>query len=207
MDNERYFRMTVIGVVEEINYESGDIIFNNDGELLNIIMLKSDIINCNIKQEIKVHIVIDNEWKLIFGYLSKAVRDFLAQFDCGIGLGKKGAGRLYDYCISKGMSMKDICFEVSAGNYDLFTKAPGIGIKTSRRIVETLKDVIVYQEEVDMDCENEHILSAMETLKSLGFNQSNIKEAINEINVADGMSSMDIVYSDRLEHTARCISA
>ena len=192
MDNERYFRMTVIGVVEEINYESGEINFNNDGELLNIVMLKSDIANFNIKQEIKVHIVI-NEFNVIFGYLSKAVRDFLAQFDCVNGVSTRAAGRIYDYCVSKGMSMKDLCFEVSAGNYDLFTNAPGIGMKSSRRIVEALKDTIVYQEDVDMSCENEQVLSAVETLKSLGFNQTNIKEVIKGIDVVDGMSSMDIV--------------
>lgn len=199
MDKQGYFRLVITGLVKDINYEKNVIRLDNDGEEVNICILSNREINSiRVGEEIKVYIKIRavSEEMNVLGYLSKEVRDFVAQFECVNGVGAKGAMSIYETLISRGMSMKDICFEISVGNSEIFRDIDGIGSKTVQRILATLKDNIISTEGIsDTVSDNPQLVEVVETLKSLGFVQSDINSAIGQLDITSEMQVMDIVQA------------
>ena len=191
-------KLVINGLVENIDVEKKTIRLNNEGEVIDIeISLEDDIkkIVCGeeLKLYIKLRMNLDNDI-FVEGYLEKSKMDFLAQFDCVPGVGPKCISAIYETLTEKGMSMNDICFEISVGNYSVLDGVPGVGEKVAHRIIDTLKDTITVGEiSSNLVSDNKQIGGAVDTLKSLGFVQSDIDTAIGKLNIRPGMQSMDIV--------------
>lgn len=204
MDKQGYLRLVITGVVEDINLEEKIIRLNNEEEVVDVKMiLENDIKQMVCGQAIKLYIKIradipDDDLE-IQGYLDKSERDFIAQFELhedGFGVGPKGAASIYETLTAKGMSMKDICFEVSIGNYSVLEGVPGVGAKTAHKIINTLKDVITVGENSSILVnDNGQISEAVDTLKTLGFVQSDIDNVLSQINVNTEMQAIDIVQA------------
>lgn len=200
MDKKNYLSLVITGIVEEINFEKETVRFNNEDDIVDIrILLKNDIKKIICGQTIKLYIKfqVDSDDNIeVHGFLDKSERDFIAQFDSVNGIGPKGAASIYETLTAKGMSMRDICFEISIGNYRVLTEAPGIGPKAAQKLIDELKNVITVDENSSiLVSDNIQMREAVDTLKSLGFVQSDIDNVLCQIDINAEMQTMDIVQA------------
>lgn len=188
-------KLTISGNVKQI--EDNIVTIDTDGELNQVIFYSfQDIKSIKVGQNIKFYAEINadcNDEVRIFGYLSKIVRLFVAQFESVPGVGRKTSMLIYDTLTEQGMSMNDICFEISAGNVTLLSTIPGIGSKAAQRIIDSLQNSIIAFSDSETKENSKLFDEAKEILLSLGFLQTDIDSAISKLEINREGSAMEIV--------------
>ena len=198
---EDRFVLMISGVV--LDMDKTAIKIDNFGNIINVRMIfRSDLDKVQIGQEIKIYIEL-NEFSVSsntvkwYGFFDKNVRNFISQFEGVSGIGRMGAASIYESLLVNGMSMKDICDEISVGNVELFCKVPGIGEKSAQRIVNSLKNTITYPEtyeiNTDVSVNNSQVNEAVEILFSLGFVKSDVDNVISRLVIDNTITAMEIV--------------
>lgn len=198
---EGRFVLRISGVVCDI--EKRNIQIDNYGNIINIQMIfKRDLEKIQIGQEILLYIE-SNEFFVFSdtikwnGFLDKNIRDFIVQFENVSGIGTTTAANIYECLSLKGMSMKEICDEISVGNIELFCNIPGMDEKRAQKLVNSLRDTITYSEfyESNRDIfeQDVQVNEAIKILFSLGYVKSDIDNVISKIKINDDITAMEIV--------------
>lgn len=201
MFSETEMKVVIAGTVEDVDLSNRKVLFNNKGIKLEFWMVTEELYNITKGQETEVTLVISNRDGDFFlsGYIQKDAYDFVMQFTSVPGIGRKTAEAIC-YCLRlKGMSRKDICFEISNGNTSLLTEVPGVGPRAARAIVEGMKDKIQTFETVEtFDASTEGTGKHSEVIKeleALGFMKTDISKALSEISIDDQMETTGIVQA------------
>lgn len=188
-------KVVVAGTIEAISGQK--IQMNNRGIDLEFWMVSEEINNITIGQEVEVTLVIpcdDQDFSHLRGYIRKDAYDFVMQFASVSGIGWREANEICHYLRSKGMSRKDICFEISRGNFSLIAEAPGIGPKGAQRLIWELANKVDTFETVDASEESTgKYAEVIKELESLGFMKKDILKTLSEISIDDEMQPMDII--------------
>lgn len=191
----KMIKLSMAGMVKQI--DNNTVTIDTDGELNQVIFSSlQDIKSIKAGQNIKFYAEIINEVLeelVIYGYLSKNVRLFVSQFESVPGVGRKCAMEIYNTLTERGMSMNDICFEISAGNAALLSTINGIGPKAAQRIIDSLQNSIIAFSDSKTKQNSNLLVEAKEILLSLGFVQSDIENAISEVKINLEGSAMEIV--------------
>lgn len=191
--------VVIVGIIENIDTEKQKIQLNNKGRTLEFWMMKEEINNIAVGQEIEITLVIpcdDEDFTLLRGYIKKDLYDFVMQFYSVPGVSVKCADSIYTYLRSKGMSRRDICFEISNGNSSIILERPGLRKEVAYRIVEELRNKINSFETFDVSAENtDKYTEVIKELESLGFMKTDILKALSEINIDNEMQTIDIIQA------------
>ncbi len=110
----------------------------------------------------------------LYGFSSKKELDFFNQLISVSGVGPKSALHLIDT-----LGLKEAQMAIINKQYDVLTRAPGLGKKTAERIVVELKNKIINNDVNDSDksifFEDGDVVSA---LKGLGYGIKDINEVL-----------------------------
>ncbi|MEY8426186.1 Holliday junction branch migration protein RuvA [Lachnospiraceae bacterium 46-15] len=137
----------------------------------------------------------------LFGFLS---RDDMEIFK--LLLGVNGVGPKAALGILSVMSADDIRFAVLADDAKTISKAPGIGTKTARKLILDLKDKVSLEDAFEKRLENQNGASvpasendaaseAVQALVALGYSSADALKAIRKADIAEGMSTEEILKS------------
>ena len=184
-------KLSMAGIVKQIDNDT--VTIDTDGELNQVIFYSlQDIKSIKVGQNIKFYAEISEELG-IYGYFSRNVRLFVSQFESVPGIGRKAAMQIYNTLTERGMSMNDICFEISARNVMLLNTIPAIGPKSAQRIIDSLQNSIIAFSDSETKENSNLLIEAKEILLSLGFLQSDIDNAIGKVEINLEGSAMEIV--------------
>ncbi len=106
--------------------------------------------NLAIGEEIMLHThlqIREDAWQL-FGFGEYDQLKLFRQLLAVSGIGAKTALAIVD-----NLSVNDISVALSAGDYNLFCKVPGVGKKTAQRLVVDLKDKFSFNSQLALDQE------------------------------------------------------
>jgi len=151
----------------------------------------------NSQREIKLytHMSVKDDGMFLYGFVSFEELGMFKKLISVSGVGPKAAMSVISH-----MSSAEFYFAVLNEDFDILSKAPGIGRKTAQRIVLELKDKIkklnpnVFSDK-NLECDsknNEARLDALEALCSLGYTRSNVIKTIAQIQEKN-ISTQDII--------------
>jgi len=109
----------------------------------------------------------------LFGFQTKEEKDLFLKLISVKGLGPKGG-----LAILATDSVKNTILAIEEGNVKYFQRFPGIGQKSSQQIILDLKGKIDFETD---QLHNDKLGDAQAALKALGFNHSEIKNALKNI--------------------------
>lgn len=118
----------------------------------------------------------------LYGFLDHAELEFFEMLIGVSGIGPKSAIVILGIA-----SIPTLSKAISTGDISYLTKISGIGKKTAEKIVIELRDKLG-EEKSDGSLQGE--LDAMEALKSLGYSQSDAREALKKVSVTDTNSKV-----------------
>lgn len=112
----------------------------------------------------------------LYGFLERPELDFFEMLINVSGIGPKGALAILGIA-----PIETLRKAIGTGDTSYLTKISGIGKKTAERIVIELRDKVAseFSEKGGSSLQNE--LDALEALKSLGYSQSNAREALKKV--------------------------
>ena len=149
----------------------------------------------NLKSEVSLmtHFHVTENSQLLFGFDNSMEMDLFKLLIGVSGIGPKTAIN-----ILSAVSPEEFKRRLIAGEVVMLTALPGIGPKTARRIIVELKDKFVKLSESDLPKEDSnmspHTADAYDALLALGFQVSDIRNAINSSLQTDkGMGTEDII--------------
>lgn len=161
-----------------------------------VAMPAGDVDRLTLGQSVKIHTFTDIKEGYIglFGFLEEEALSVFEKLKKVSGIGSKTALGVLAH-----MSPSEVCVSIANEDSTLLSKIPGIGTKTAARIILELKDKILK----DTDIKPGKITSKKETtnvakneavlaLKVLGYNASQINEAIEQIDVV-GLKVEEII--------------
>lgn len=153
-----------------------------------IYMPDSEIINLSEEQYIKIytHLHVREDDIRLFGFLSYETLEFFIKLTSVSGVGPKVA-----LGIISNISTNDICIAIATDNVNELKKVPGIGPKMAQKIIFELKDKIVKEQMLDIkniksnktNINNTNVNEAITALQVLGYNQKEIKDVIDKLNI------------------------
>lgn len=154
----------------EVNY----VVLDNNGIGYYIIVPDSSFYNLNDKVTIFLHQHIREDQNILYGFHNKESKNMFLDLISVRGIGPKTAINI--------LSTNEVSLIVDAiknGDIKYLTKFPGIGIKTAQQIILDLKGKLV----VKSKNSNSKTLNneTFEVLKSLGFNNTEIKNSLENI--------------------------
>lgn len=156
-----------------------------------------------IGQTIKLHthLQIREDTVTLFGFLTK---DDLQMFRMLTGV--SGVGPRAGLNILSSVGADDLRFAVLADDAKRIAKAPGIGLKTARKIILELKDRLDLEEafekkfsagqeaeETAAVTESRMVQDAVEALTALGYGSTEALKAVRSVPAAGDMSVEDIL--------------
>lgn len=138
---------------------------------------------------------------VLYGFFTREDRKLFGQLIGVSGIGPKGA-----LGILSALSADDLRFAVLADDAKAIAKAPGIGLKTAKKLILELRDKLSLEEAFEArlageqaretavpsgltDARNE----AVEALTALGYSASEALKAVRRVEAADGMDVEDIL--------------
>ena len=153
-----------------------------------IYMPDSEIINLSEEQYINIytHLHVREDDIRLFGFLSYETLEFFIKLTSVSGVGPKVA-----LGIISNISTNDICIAIATDNVNELKKVPGIGPKMAQKIIFELKDKIVKEQMLDIkniksnktNINNTNVNEAITALQVLGYNQKEIKDVIDKLNI------------------------
>lgn len=177
-----YFR----GIVTEIY--ATHIIFevNNVGYLIKVPNPYQFQINNNLLLYLHFHIREDSQE--LYGFPSKELRDIFESLINVKGLGPKGA-----LAILASSTPEEIINALNNSSSKFFVQFPGIGQKLSQQIILDLKGKINLDNDSQISQNSEKLNNVVLALKSLGYNNQEIKNATKDLQIDENISLSDIV--------------
>ncbi len=118
----------------------------------------------------------------LYGFLDRRELEFFEMLIGISGIGPKGALAILGVA-----SLETLRRAIGTGDTSYLTKISGIGKKTAEKIVIELRDKFKNKEEESSDASLQGELDALEALKSLGYSQSEARDALKK--VAAGLST------------------
>ncbi len=112
----------------------------------------------------------------LYGFLSQRDLEIFEMLNSIAGVGPKAALKILNE-----MRGESLLAAISRGRSDLLTKAAGVGEKKANRIILELKDKIKKQESEMEIGQMEFEFDLEEILKTLGYKQNRIREAVRKI--------------------------
>ncbi len=137
---------------------------------------------------IYLHYHIREDAHELFGFLTHQERDMFESLINVKGLGPKGA-----LAILASSTPLEIVDALNKHNTKFFNQFPGIGPKLSQQIILDLQGKINFEEDSKNPKINEKIENISIALKSLGYNNQEIKVATKDLNITDETSLSDAV--------------
>lgn len=139
---------------------------------------------------------------VLFGFFTREDRKLFQQLLSVNGIGPKAA-----LGVLSALSADDLRFAVLADDAKAIAKAPGIGLKTARKLILELKDKLSLEEAFEARLENSQAKAAagaapdlsearneaVEALTALGYSASDSLKAVRKVEAADGMNVEDIL--------------
>ena len=120
-----------------------------------------------------IHTHVREDCLDLYGFLSLEELEFFEMLISVSGIGPKGALQILGIA-----SIETLRKAIGTGDTSYLTKISGIGKKTAEKIVIELRDKMGEQEKGSSMQEE---LDAMEALKSLGYGQNEIREALKKV--------------------------
>ena len=111
----------------------------------------------------------------IYGFLTEKELEFFELLITINGIGPKAAMKILEV-----MKIENLMAAVKQGRSDLLVKAAGIGSKKAARIILELSGKIKQEKSGDIE-EMESNLKVEKVLRSLGYKQNEIQEAVKQI--------------------------
>ncbi len=178
----RYFK----GQVTEIHATHITFEVNNIGYYIKVPNPYQFELNSNIT--IHLHYHIREDAHELYGFLNPLIRDMFETLINVKGLGPKGA-----LAILASSTPNEIINALNDSNAKFFSQFPGIGQKLSQQIVLDLKGKINFDEPTTNSLEIEKKNNVILALKSLGYNNNEIKQATKNLDLSENVSLSDAV--------------
>lgn len=139
---------------------------------------------------------------VLYGFFTREDRKLFGQLLGVSGIGPKGA-----LGILSALSADDLRFAVLADDAKTIAKAPGIGLKTAKKLILELRDKLSLEEAFEAKMAGERMKEqtasgagltearneAVEALTALGYSAADALKAVRQVEMADGMDVEDIL--------------
>ena len=148
------------------------------------------------------HLQVREDAFVLFGFFTKEDRKLFQQL-----LGVSGIGPKAALGVLTALSADDLRFAILADDAKTIAKAPGIGLKTARKMILELKDKLSLEEAFETRLANagqkeargtapdlsEARNEAVEALTALGYSASDALKAVRKVEAADGMTVEELL--------------
>lgn len=134
------------------------------------------------------HLNVKEDEMSLIGFLEKNDKIIFRRLIDVSGIGVKSAIGILSM-----FSAEELIMALETGDVNLISKCPGVGKKTAQRIVLELQGKLVITTESKMTSDTESVEEAFEAMKSLGFNDNDIKKVFNNIEDIDRLDTQDII--------------
>ena len=139
---------------------------------------------------------------VLYGFFTREDRKLFGQLLGVSGIGPKGA-----LGILSALSADDLRFAVLADDAKAIAKAPGIGLKTAKKLILELRDKLSLEEAFEARLAGERAKEsaasspgltearneAVEALTALGYSSSEALKAVRRVEAAEGMDVEEIL--------------
>ena len=134
----------------------------------------------------------------LYGFLSEEDRQVFRQLLTVSGVGPKAA-----LGILSALSANDLRFAVFSDDVKAISKAPGVGLKTAKKLILELKDRLKLEdaipgggnmdEETGSHAQDVDVTEAGEALVTLGYSSAEALRAVRRVKMAGNMKTEDIL--------------
>lgn len=193
------------GRLEYVDLEEGMAVLETGGIGYQILLSGRDLeLLPSAGEEVRLYtyLQVRDDAFVLYGFFTREDRKLFGQLLGVSGIGPKGA-----LGILSGLSADDLRFAVLADDARTIAKAPGIGLKTAKKLILELRDKLSLEEAFEARLAGEKAREgaepsagltaarneAVEALTALGYSSSEALKAVRQVEAADGMDVEEIL--------------
>ena len=193
------------GRLEYVDLEEGMAVLETGGSGYQILLSGRDLeLLPSAGEEVRLYtyLQVRDDAFVLYGFFTREDRKLFGQLLGVSGIGPKGA-----LGILSGLSADDLRFAVLADDAKTIAKAPGIGLKTAKKLILELRDKLSLEEAFEARLAGEKAREgaepsagltaarneAVEALTALGYSSSEALKAVRQVEAADGMDVEEIL--------------
>ena len=193
------------GRLEYVDLEEGMAVLETGGIGYQILLSGRDLeLLPSAGEEVRLYtyLQVRDDAFVLYGFFSREDGKLFGQLLGVCGIGPKGA-----LGILSGLSADDLRFAVLADDAKTIAKAPGIGLKTAKKLILELRDKLSLEEAFEARLAGEKAREgaepsagltaarneAVEALTALGYSSSEALKAVRQVEAADGMDVEEIL--------------
>ena len=193
------------GRLEYVDLEEGMAVLETGGIGYQILLSGRDLeLLPSAGEEVRLYtyLQVRDDAFVLYGFFTREDRKLFGQLLGVSGIGPKGA-----LGILSGLSADDLRFAVLADDAKTIAKAPGIGLKTAKKLILELRDKLSLEEGFEARLAGEKAREgaepsagltaarneAVEALTALGYSSSEALKAVRQVEAADGMDVEEIL--------------
>lgn len=193
------------GRLEYVDLEEGMAVLETGGIGYQILLSGRDLeLLPSAGEEVRLYtyLQVRDDAFVLYGFFTREDRKLFGQLLGVSGIGPKGA-----LGILSGLSADDLRFAVLADDAKAIAKAPGIGLKTAKKLILELRDKLSLEEAFEARLAGEKAREgaepsagltaarneAVEALTALGYSSSEALKAVRQVEAADGMDVEEIL--------------
>lgn len=193
------------GRLEYVDLEEGMAVLETGGIGYQILLSGRDLeLLPSAGEEVRLYtyLQVRDDAFVLYGFFTREDRKLFGQLLGVSGIGPKGA-----LGILSGLSADDLRFAVLADDAKTIAKAPGIGLKTAKKLILELRDKLSLEEAFEARLAGEKAREgaepsagltaarneAVEALTALGYSSSEALKAVRQVEAADGMNVEEIL--------------
>lgn len=193
------------GRLEYVDLEEGMAVLETGGIGYQILLSGRDLeLLPSAGEEVRLYtyLQVRDDAFVLYGFFTREDRKLFGQLLGVSGIGPKGA-----LGILSGLSADDLRFAVLADDAKTIAKAPGIGLKTAKKLILELRDKLSLEEAFEARLAGEKARGgaepsagltaarneAVEALTALGYSSSEALKAVRQVEAADGMDVEEIL--------------
>ena len=193
------------GRLEYVDLEEGMAVLETGGIGYQILLSGRDLeLLPSAGEEVRLYtyLQVRDDAFVLYGFFTREDRKLFGQLLGVSGIGPKGA-----LGILSGLSADDLRFAVLADDAKTIAKAPGIGLKTAKKLILELRDKLSLEEAFEARLAGEKAREgaepsagltaarneAVEALTALGYSSSEALKAVRQVEAADGMDVEELL--------------
>lgn len=193
------------GRLEYVDLEEGMAVLETGGIGYQILLSGRDLeLLPSAGEEVRLYtyLQVRDDAFVLYGFFTREDRKLFGQLLGVSGIGPKGA-----LGILSGLSADDLRFAALADDAKTIAKAPGIGLKTAKKLILELRDKLSLEEAFEARLAGEKAREgaepsagltaarneAVEALTALGYSSSEALKAVRQVEAADGMDVEEIL--------------
>lgn len=193
------------GRLEYVDLEEGMAVLETGGIGYQILLSGRDLeLLPSAGEEVRLYtyLQVRDDAFVLYGFFTREDRKLFGQLLGVSGIGPKGA-----LGILSGLSADDLRFAVLADDAKTIAKAPGIGLKTAKKLILELRDKLSLEEAFEARLAGEKAREgaepsagltaarneAVEALTALGYSSSEALKAVRQVEAADGMDVEEVL--------------